>query len=269
MPVGAIPAHAKVHADLTAVCQMPNPGHELLMYYKRGKFAWLEESDSSSAEEMDDGWKNNCKSTATSTTTTTSTSSTAPSEAKTTTTPAEAKTTATTTEGFCTGSESNYSDTDDKDGDSDGDSDDDSDDDNDNDDNDDDGIVVDLNVSPAGTWENARKLKKVTWFKDPKWCRYMEEVLVGMPAKDWTMKRFLNGLCKKRNVSGYRKVRLFGSGLATGRFVCSYYISPRISGRKNSLNFWITDSSSQSASEGTTQSSSGGHREWTARDFSL
>ena len=293
VPVGAIPAHIKAFADLQAVCQTANPGHELLMYYKRGKTAWLESNDSSSGEEdtIATATKGTAtkatatKATATKATSTKATSTKATSTKKTTTkatstiasaTEASATKATVTKENatkanatkenatkenatkenatkenatqenaeFFSGSESNYSfDRSDRDADSDDDSHDDSDDDKDDDDSDDDkddddsdddkdgddsdddkdgddsddeGGEIDLKVSPAGTWENARKIKKATWFKKRKWRRYMETVLSGMPSKDWTMKRFLEQLCKIRKVRGYKKVRLFGSGLGLG-----------------------------------------------------
>ena len=66
-------------------------------------------------------------------------------------------------------------------------------------------VWVDLNVSPVGTWEKARTLKKVNWIKSPKWKAYMKEVLGGMAEKDWTMKRFLANLCVMKKISGYTK----------------------------------------------------------------
>ena len=111
---------------------------------------------------------------------------------------------------FETGSESNYSEKGTSEDQSDDDTSDTSDDksaDPSGDDDDQEEIVVDLHISPAGTWENARNIKKAQWIKDRKWRCYMEQVLVDRPSKDWTMKRFLDRLCVRRRVRGYRKVR--------------------------------------------------------------
>ena len=160
----------KAHAELGEIYKTTNPGQTLMQYYLRGKEAWLDEKDSSSFE---------------------------------------------------SGGESNYSDdkSDDK---SDEQSDEQSEDKEEEDEEeeedageqkqedeekeaDEEDVVVDLDVSPAGTWMDASKLNKAEWKKSRVWVAYMEKVLPDMLPKAWTMKRFLRDLSLLKKVRGWDK----------------------------------------------------------------
>ena len=223
VPVGTLPSHLKCYNDLLKISKSKDPGDALRQYYNQGKFAWLSQDGSSSGEEFSvakqitppsNGAKSNAPTKATekeNARTTKATEenarTTKATEEKQMSPPANGteSSTVNTTELY-SGSESAYSNGDDSDGDDSDDDDSDDDDSDDDDSDDDDKDEINLNVSPAGTWVDASKLKKAVWKKDRKWCRYMKAVLPDQPPEKWTMKRFLQKLCSERRASDYKKV---------------------------------------------------------------
>ena len=159
-------AQIKAHAHIGEICKTHNPANSLMEYYRRGKTAWLDEKDSSSDE--------GCA-----------------------------------VSGCISGSDSNYSD-DKSDKSDDADEEDENEDEDDDQNEDDDeeaeqAVVVDFNVCPATTWEDARQIPKPQWIRNRVWYAYFEKLLGTMPKSAWTMKRFMQHLCVHKKMFAYNK----------------------------------------------------------------
>ena len=178
-----------------------------------------------------------------------------------------------------TGSESNYSDdqSEDQSEDEDRDGTDDSDDkeeEQEEEEEEEETVVVDLNVSPATTWENARKIKKETWIKDKTWVAYMEKLLGDMPRKDWTMKKFLQKLCVHKQIFGYNKnlvAKKLAQLLDSGRIQKSATTASAINNKKKvppPNTHTRTHTHTHTHTQRTHTLRCDGRPRWTARDFS-